>query len=166
MVLKRIFGACTMLPLLLVGEMALAKAPYGMAGCGLGSLVFAPGSSQTLAATTNASSHSQGFGITSGTSNCLEPNQFAAVEAQKRFFADNIEQLSKDIARGEGPYVDTLAGTLGCTPEISPVLAQELRAHFAQIFSQPGAMATLDAVKEVARARADVGTQCSYLIDG
>ena len=46
---------------------------YGMAGCGLGSLLFGNDNTtlmQILAATTNGLFGSQTFGITSGTSNC------------------------------------------------------------------------------------------------
>jgi len=43
---------------------------YGMAGCGIGSIVFAdkPGMIQIIAATLNGTAGSQTFGITSGTS--------------------------------------------------------------------------------------------------
>ena len=50
-----------------------AFAGYGAAGCGLGSFVFGDNNSwwaQTLGATTNGTSGSQTFGITTGTSNC------------------------------------------------------------------------------------------------
>ncbi len=57
-----------------LGALALSAhaAPYGEAGCGLGSMIFgdSPGFVQVLAATTNGCSGSQTFGITTGTSNC------------------------------------------------------------------------------------------------
>ncbi len=51
-----------------------SAAPYGTAGCGLGSIVIGskPGMMQIFAATTNGTSASQSFGITSGTSNCVD----------------------------------------------------------------------------------------------
>ena len=53
--------------------LATVSAQYGMAGCGLGSVVISDdGFLQVFAATTNGTSYSQSFGITSGTSNCVE----------------------------------------------------------------------------------------------
>ncbi len=51
---------------------AMSEKGYGMAGCGLGSLAFGDdnGKIQIIAATTNGTSGTQTFGITSGTSNC------------------------------------------------------------------------------------------------
>lgn len=47
---------------------------YGMAGCGLGSLVMGKDGGQILAATTNGTFYSQLFGITSETLNCVDDN--------------------------------------------------------------------------------------------
>lgn len=65
-----------------------------MAGCGFGSQVMGENGNQVFAATTNGSLFgSQFFGITSGTSNCLEPSQEVALTAQQRFIADNFSAL-------------------------------------------------------------------------
>src|SRR5690348_11977029 len=58
---------------------------YGMAGCGLGSLVFGPNDApvaQVLAATTNGTFASQTFGISSGTSNCFSGGVLRAEREQ------------------------------------------------------------------------------------
>src|SRR5437868_47659 len=58
---------------------------YGMAGCGLGSLLFGPVNepfAQVLAATTNATFATQTFGITSGTSNCVSGGVIRAEREQ------------------------------------------------------------------------------------
>ena len=57
-------------------------------GCGLGSLVIKDQSTvmlQVLAATTNGTSGSQTFGITSGTSNCNKPSNFVANDKLNQF---------------------------------------------------------------------------------
>ena len=51
-------------------DRAEAQRKYGIAGCGLGSVLFGT-SGGVFAYTTNSSSGNQVFGITSGTSNCL-----------------------------------------------------------------------------------------------
>ena len=69
---------------------------YGLAGCGLGSLVFEsqPGFVQVLAATTNGTSWNNTFGMTSGTSNC-GPSIFA--QGTRNFVDANREVLAKDV---------------------------------------------------------------------
>jgi len=73
--MKTLALAVGMFALFIVGSAGSAHAqPYGMAGCGLGSIAF--GNDQTmfkqvLAATTNGTFGTQTFGITSGTSNCV-----------------------------------------------------------------------------------------------
>jgi hypothetical protein len=61
---------------------------------------------QVLAATTNGTSASQTFGITSGTSNC-EPGLLA--QGTKNFVDANREVLAKDAARGQGEAIGALA---------------------------------------------------------
>ena len=66
---------------------------YGMAGCGLGSILFGakPGKIQILSGTTNGIYGNQTFGISSGTSNCDIPEmgqQAAAFITAK--FAGNV----------------------------------------------------------------------------
>jgi hypothetical protein len=151
---------------LLGASSAHAEAPYGMAGCGLGSIVMGNKGGQISAATTNSTFWSQPAGITSGTSNCLEPSEFTAVEAQKTFFADNLEPLSVEMAQGQGRYLNTFADTLGCSVDVRPVLAATLKDSYADIFAQPGAMATLSYIKAHAKKQPELNKNCKYLIQG
>src|SRR5690348_12703995 len=77
--------------------------PVGPAGCGLGNAVFGD-QNQVLAATTNGTSLNQMFGITSGTSNCIDSSRSAQMES---YINANRVELANDIARGQG---ETLAG--------------------------------------------------------
>src|SRR3954469_775685 len=81
---------------------AHGKSTYGLAGCGLGSMVFGDqkGSIQILAATTNSTFGSQTFGITSGTSNCVDSGP--GTSGARIFIEGNREALAKDAARGSG----------------------------------------------------------------
>lgn len=85
---------------------------YGVAGCGLGSIVFGPkpGMIQIVAATLNGTGM-QTFGITTGTSNCdiSEMGQAAAM-----FIEMNNETLKTEMARGRGETVSSLAYILKC----------------------------------------------------
>lgn len=86
---------------------------YGVAGCGLGSLVFGakPGMIQIVSATLNGTSGNQTFAITTGTLNCDIPEmgQQAAV-----FIEINNETFKTELARGHGETVSSLAYILKC----------------------------------------------------
>lgn len=104
---------------------------YGVAGCGLGSIVIGPkpGMIQIGAATLNGTGM-QTFGITTGTSNCDIPEMGhqAAV-----FIEVNRETLAKDAARGQGDTVAGLAYILNC--DDASALGQNLQQNFEKIFA-------------------------------
>ncbi len=108
------------------------KGRYGDAGCGLGSMAFGEqqGAVQILAATTNYFLGTQTFGITTGTSNCqgLSGGQ----QASKVFVEANREALAKDIARGSGETIATLAWIAGCKD--SHAVGATLQKNFKSIF--------------------------------
>lgn len=104
---------------------------YGTAGCGLGSLAFGtnPGAVQIFASTTNSLFGTQTFGITSGTSNC-GPSLFA--EGTFKFVEANREALAKDISRGEGEAIRSLASINRCRDPAA--VGAALQRRFGAIF--------------------------------
>jgi hypothetical protein len=110
----------------------VSAAPYGMAGCGLGSLVFGnqPGIVQIFAATTNGIFGSQTFGITTGTSNCQD--SLTGRASVKVFIETNKEALAKDISRGQGETLKNLATLAGCSD--APLASATLQKNFIVIF--------------------------------
>lgn len=111
-----------------------SKGSYGMAGCGLGSLIIKNDNIiQVLAATTNGSSYSQTFGITTGTSNCKPSSKLASIE-QKVFVEANYAQLSREAAQGEGEHLKALAELLGCD---HAEFAKFSKANRDEVFAQP-----------------------------
>ncbi len=105
-------------------------ANYGMAGCGLGSMAFGNdnGKIQIVAHTTNGTFGSQTFGITSGTSNCVD----SGASASAMYIAVNQESLKKDIARGEGETLNGLSQVLNCND--SAKLSNTLQQNYSSIF--------------------------------
>jgi len=99
------------LAIALVSNIALAEKPYGMAGCGLGSVLVGKDGNQILAATTNGTG-TQTFGISSGTSNCVTATQQTA--KIKNFIETNYESLITDMAKGSGDSIKTLSTMYGC----------------------------------------------------
>ncbi len=103
---------------------------YGVAGCGLGSMVFGnqEGVVQVLAATINGTGV-QTFGITSGTSNCGH-GLFAKAEINT-FIQSNAVALENDIARGQGEALNTLNNMLGCGTQFSSALQKNYKEIYA-----------------------------------
>ena len=137
---------------------------YGSAGCGLGSLVFGPGEgfSQVSAATTNGTGY-QPSAITSGTSNCKTTTQAAVLEQQESYMVNNYSVLSKEMAQGSGETLAGLSITLGCEPSLQPAVASHLQKSYSRIFSQPGALAALDATRRELQSHPEAAQGCSKL---
>ncbi len=110
---------------------------YGMAGCGLGSVVFGdkPGMIQILAGTTNNVSGSQTFGISSGTLNCGESGKSAKAE---QFIDVNKVTLENDMARGQGESLQSLAQVLECK---NADFSSDMKSNYNQAFPNGGASA-------------------------
>jgi len=106
-------------------------------GCGLGSMIFADQNglvSQTFAVTTNGTFGNGTFGITSGTSNCDRPASFASNQKLQEFVADNMDNLARDIARGNGEYLNTLAVLAGVPEGSRADFYSRLQANFSSIY--------------------------------
>jgi hypothetical protein len=113
------------------GSSLKGNGTYGNAGCGLGSMVFGnqEGPVQVLAATTNGTSGTQTFGITTGTSNCGK-GLFAKAEINS-FIQSNAVALESDIARGQGETLSTLNNMLGCDSQFNQTLQQNYKGIYA-----------------------------------
>ena len=112
-----------------------ASSGYGMAGCGLGSLVFKENDkTQILAATTNGTFGSQTFGITFGTSNCGDSGKLVSKEQVEQYIAVNQNSLKNDISRGNGEALNGLAELMG--QKNSAVFKSQLKSNYAKIFAK------------------------------
>lgn len=106
--------------------------PYGMAGCGLGSMAFGRRGGQVFAATTNGTSYNQTFGISSETSNCVDdPNNDVASRADSYIIVNRVA-LNGDIARGSGETLAALANILQCGD--TQGFGRELQRNYRFIF--------------------------------
>jgi hypothetical protein len=128
MTMKKLMMIATMM----FGSAAMAKG-YGDAGCGLGSMVMGaqPGFSQVFAGTTNGTSGSQTFGITSGTSNCVDGGAVSMEMRVPHYLEVNRFALAKEAARGGGETVSGLASIMGCD---SAKLGRALQKNYDDVF--------------------------------
>ena len=116
---------------------------YGAAGCGLGSMIISSGGIvQIFAATTNGTSANQTFAITSGTSNCDDSDGGGA--SARVFVEANRVALAKDISRGSGETIASLATLAGCSD--AKAVGTALQHNFTAIF--PNAAASDEAVTD------------------
>jgi len=67
---------------------------------------------QVLGATTNGTGM-QTFGISSGTSNCTNNGQIVKNEQVNVFASINFENLSQEMAQGQGEHLASLATLIG-----------------------------------------------------
>ncbi|UOF00618.1 DUF3015 family protein [Bdellovibrio reynosensis] len=105
-----------------------AQGEVGPAGCGLGNQIFGT-DNQILASTTNGSSGTQTFGITSGTSNCIDSSRQAQIE---NFIDTNKVALSNDAARGQGETLANLSEMMGCD---KGSFGGVVKTHYKTIFN-------------------------------
>ncbi|PJZ46938.1 DUF3015 domain-containing protein [Leptospira brenneri] len=123
--------------ILLTSHNQVSAEPYGMAGCGLGSMVPAWKNDigQVVAATTNGSLSSQTFGITSGTSNCTTDGIVRADRVQEVFVTYNEEPLELETTQGTGERIRTIASLLGC-PTHGIELGKLMKEKHSYIFEK------------------------------
>lgn len=147
----------------LVAGNALAERKYGLAGCGLGSIVMGKDGGQISAATTNGTSYSQVGGITSGTSNC-EPEDGERINiSQQQFIGKNLAALSKEAAQGNGETLVAFSRSLGCSQEATGEFANQMQQSYEAIFAEPGAVAVLESVKAHARKNGVLSQSCAHI---
>lgn len=135
----RIAALCGIFSLFVAGA-ALAGQAADNTGCGLGTVLWgnkADGSvfSQSLQATTNGTFGNQTFGITSGTLGCEQPKNVAATERLMEFTVANMDNLARDIARGEGESLETLAELLAVPESNRGEFYASLQGNFTDIFT-------------------------------
>lgn len=108
----------------------------GDSGCGFGSVIISKNSKglQLLSITTNHSFFSQPIGITFGTSNC-SASGIVSNEREKEYFVQaNYNELSKNMARGEGESLSAFAVMHGCiTPKAKNEFAQVVKSHIVEV---------------------------------
>jgi hypothetical protein len=98
---------------------ALAANPDTGPGCGLGKLAWADYKNQkniapqVLMATTNGTFGSQTFGISTGTSGCTNDGTVMGQHKVTMFASMNFENVSQEMAQGQGEHLASLAALLG-----------------------------------------------------
>jgi len=130
--MKKVFYPLAVLLVLSVFSSAFAG---GNTGCGLGNVIWKGKSGpvvEILAITTNGTSYSQLFAITSGTSGYQEGATIGA-NTVELYVDENMDMLAADMSRGNGEYLDTLATLMEV--ENKSDFNKKLQANFDKIYS-------------------------------
>lgn len=113
-----------LLPLLATA--ALAEHPDTGPGCGLGKMLWADYRNQksiapqVLQSTTNGTSGTQTFGISSGTSGCTNDGTIMTEHKVNVFAAVNYDNLNQEMAQGGGEHLASLGELMGVPEEKLP----------------------------------------------
>jgi hypothetical protein len=139
---------------------------YGMAGCGLGSLLFGNDNTvlmQVLAATTNGTFGTQTFGITSGTSNCTMGGVVKAEREQAAFAEVNFQDLKRNMAAGGGEYLTSFSTLLGCEDSAKPTFFKMTQDKYESILpsEKTGPIDMVVAIKAQIKSDARLANACS-----
>ncbi|QEY58638.1 DUF3015 domain-containing protein [Pseudomonas sp. C27(2019)] len=122
---------------------ALANAS-GPAGCGLGSTVIFPDADKwyqhVMAATTNATSGNQTFGMTSGTLGCEAAN--GPLKSAQVFMDENMDQLAADAATGQGETLAALAEVMGVQAQDKAAFNRVIQSNFDVMFNADATSST------------------------
>ncbi|WP_141736140.1 DUF3015 family protein [Oligoflexus tunisiensis] len=155
-------GSC--LVLFATGLMAAEKGPkYGMAGCGLGALVIDRNEllPQVGAWFLNGIASNQTYGMTSGTSNCVQGRSDVAAMEQEVYMTANLSSLSKEAAQGSGEHLNALAEVLGCQEEDKVRLGELSQNHYSELFANQEPEAVLQRYLTVVNADPQLAKSCT-----
>ncbi|EOQ88878.1 PF11220 family protein [Leptospira yanagawae serovar Saopaulo str. Sao Paulo = ATCC 700523] len=154
-----IFHITTISLIFLTSVRSVSAEPYGMAGCGLGSMVpvWKNDIGQILAATTNGSFSSQTFGITSGTSNCTTDGLVKREIAQEVFIAYNEEPLELETSVGKGERIRAVASLLGC-PKHAVELGKLMKENHSFLFAKSNSSLETRSKEILTRLKTQIAT--------
>ena len=137
--------------------------PGGSDGCGLGWQVT---DKKTMSATTTRGTTNgvvpATFGMTSGTLGC-EQHPFVKAEMDAVQYAhNNYENLSIDMAKGQGEYVTAFAEAMGCSDTAS--VARLTQTNYPKVSQAKNGVALYENVRELIRQDSALSQTCTKTI--
>lgn len=137
-------------------------------GCGLGAVALQgkSGMLMNLVATfLNGLSGNQTFGITTGTSGCDASDTVYNDTLREEFVAVNFDNLSEEMAQGNGQYVAAMAELMGCDVSARTAFAEMSQTKYETLFSAPDmdAQAWLSGLKQEMAKDAVLSQSCTRI---
>lgn len=132
--MKKLLAVAALATTLPLSNVAMADSDIG---CGLGTMVFDGKSGKVfkvLGATTNGTSGNQTFGITFGTLGCDGTGTISSAQKLALFIDGNMDNLARDIAKGEGETLATLSEVWGINEADKSAFNELAQQNFAEVF--------------------------------
>ncbi|MDH5548161.1 MAG: DUF3015 domain-containing protein [Gammaproteobacteria bacterium] len=137
---------------ILIGSMSsVAVAGENGGGCGPGKIVMEGKSGKNahivvslINIVINYFVPVQFFAMTTGTLGCDNTQVVSNDLEKERFLAGNADNLTIDIARGEGEHLNSLATIIGVSDQDKPVFYSTLQDNFENIIVADNMMASID----------------------
>ncbi|UUM29579.1 DUF3015 domain-containing protein [Vibrio japonicus] len=132
--MKKLLAVAALATTLPLSNVAMADSDIG---CGLGTMVFDGKSGKVfkvLGATTNGTSGNQTFGITFGTLGCDGSGTINSAQKLALFIDGNMDNLARDIAKGEGETLATLSEVWGISEADKSAFNELAQQNFAEVF--------------------------------
>ncbi|KOO06272.1 DUF3015 domain-containing protein [Vibrio hepatarius] len=132
--MKKLLAVAALASTLPLSNVAMADSDIG---CGLGTMVFDGKSGKVfkvLGATTNGTSGNQTFGITFGTLGCDGSGTINSAQKLALFIDGNMDNLARDIAKGEGETLATLSEVWGINEADKSAFNELAQQNFAEVF--------------------------------
>lgn len=132
--MKKLFAVATLLSTLPFAQAAMADDDIG---CGLGTMIFDGKSGKVvkvLGATTNGTSGNQTFGITFGTLGCDGTGTIDSRQKLAMFIDGNMDNLARDMAKGQGETLATLSEVWGIPNEDKADFNTMAKQNFAVVY--------------------------------
>ncbi|MBF9002509.1 MULTISPECIES: DUF3015 family protein [Vibrio] len=133
--MKKLFAVVALAATLPLSHLAMADDDIG---CGLGTMIFDGKSGKVfkiLGATTNGTSGNQTFGITFGTLGCDGTGTIDSAQKLAMFIDGNMDNLARDIAKGQGETLANLSEVWGIKDEDKANFNLMAKQNFATVFS-------------------------------
>jgi len=150
---KMSFGRAAVAAALVAAPLMSHAAGDNVGACGPGSRLFEGQSGiapQVLAVTTNQFAGINTFAMSSGTSGCSQDGKVSSNWKTAQFIDGNKDRLARDLSRGSGESLDSLAQLLGVTEQDKAAFVRTARDNMARIF--PSARASTEEIRTGLRA--------------
>jgi hypothetical protein len=141
--------------LVLMSASTIALAGETGAGCGVGKVVMEGKSGKNAQITAsiinlvaNYFTGAQLFGMTSGTLGCDTTQQVSNEYAKEKFMASNQDNISIEMARGEGEHLTSLASIIGIQENDRPVFYSALQSNYETIVMSDDMLASIDSTMQ------------------
>ena len=138
------------------------RAPYGMAGCGLGAIIVkSPSKGPQIGASFLNMTGFQTSAISSGCSNCKLTKNDLAIREQEVFMEVNLASVAKDAAAGQGEHLTAFAEILGCSHgDDLKVFSSLSQSNFNAIFKAQDSKSVLSNYREMIKSDRQLAKSC------